>query len=67
MNEKHLHLTGVRELVDEETSKITVDVTTKPGKQLHMVMDLTHRLKPHNYVLRSNSVITVLPDNRVYK
>ena len=66
MNEKQLHLNGVRELVDEETSKITVDVNTNPGKQLHIVMDLTHRLRPHNFVLRSNSIITVLPDNRLY-
>ncbi len=67
MNEKSLNLNAVRELVNDETSKVTVQANISPGKEINAVVDVTHRLKPENYVLRCDSVVTVMPDNKVYR
>lgn len=67
MNEKNLALTAVRELINDEKSKININININPDKQIAALINLTHKLKPENYIFSANSVVTVMPKGTTYK
>ena len=67
MNEKRLTLNAVRELLNEDQSKITVKANATPDKEMTADIDVTHRMKPEDVVLKMTSQIKLLPSKSFYK